>query len=533
MPKQRPQAQRPNSNQPAKRKRNRQRKPRGQAKRGITGISTTAVPIRDSQFAQRISSRFKLGEYIKHEGEASGAYSNTGILREYTTYSGKLSPELAQYARQIMLPGTVSAPSPLPSSAPHRCATRMITQEFVVDATNFSADGTTTFILDPDFNFGGLILDGNTRLIPAVSTAGMVMRGVFSPGAASSGTISGPAEFEDHTTADNKALMPPLLVTYGASSHTAWPIYCYTNSTVSVVVTPRTTIPGSVRLVYVSGTAGSWAVLARSPYFRSQPMTDSVTINANSSEFGFYFEDSSGAAIWGAKWSCEVKMDFAGGAQLSTQPVDHLFTAFPRIVVDEQVEEGRLAAMSMLVTNTSAEMFKSGQIYMARVPKAELVGYPRLDTVFSKLSENYKYTGKAETGGYAYWCPSDARLNSLLPVNDALGYLKQETLLVCQIRSVNLTQAPSFKVRCNWIYDFYTPNQLFEKRATPEWTEEYGRMLQVVAQMPAASCNPEHFEAFKNLIKRGLAGAQQLGSHFEENKELYSGLSKVLLGLLA
>lgn len=434
---------------------------------------------------------------------------------------------LRSLAKQIILPSTTSAPEIIPMQTPSACCSRMITKEFVLGVNNFTADGSSLILVDPDLRMGVDVYSTEARNVPS-APGPTLFNGTFLCGVPAYGAVQGPATFTSAADDSVSLAMPQESTALGGVTKGNWPMYSYGAQVFNFTITPRTPAPNPVKLLFYTATAGSWGHTGESGIFQNATISGSFTINANSDRWGFTFADYQGNPMYKKNFSYDISGTLSGDGQIASGGGVHLWRCLPGTVLDEGITDVRLSAMSVLVTNTSPDMLKSGQIYAARTDRRLLASWPTFTDQFSGLSANLRYDGEAKHGAYVFWTPREAASRNLLPVGKAYEAMRNEDSLIVYMKGVNLEQPPSFRIRVNYIFDFYTDNQLFEKRLPRTLDDSTQALLNAVAGLPCASCNPDHVELFRSLVRRGLDGAQSMGQFYQDNKELFKMLFSIV-----
>jgi len=439
--------------------------------------------------------------------------------------------QIAKYIQQVVLPSSQTSPDPLPSRGSVGVATRNIVQEFVMDAEHFDDDGNATFVLFPDPKFGGFCSNSTSKVIPADPGSSLILAGPLE--VVEDKTQAFGFEVFDSEDNSNRTFIKSAIYKDDANKGIASiPFHCF-DATSCVIQAHPISINVSSYLEIWSETAGHWNKIGETAYFHERPTSMGFTMNANATRMGFILKALAGSVVGDVGNVVDILITTGGGAQITTGTYEHLFRSFNKIVVDSGIQQGRLASMAVLCTNTTAKLEKQGQIYASRCSKDVLVRPgSMMANELLRLGSQLTYSGPAEHGAYCFWMPRDARLRDVVPLRSVHDLLHMESILVIHISGVDKNAAPSFKIRCNWIYDFYTPNQLFEKRPTPACNDVWDTVWTILERMPAGSCNPGHVEMFKSILKQGLDAAGGAVQHYDRNRPLYEGLFRLLTSVL-
>jgi hypothetical protein len=215
--------------------------------------------------------------------------------------------------------------------------------------------------------------------------------------------------------------------------------------------------------------------------------------------------------------------------QLTMGGATSLNPAFGEQIIDNDVVTGRVISMSVLATNTSSDLYNGGNIACGRVPN-RFDPFGNVATQISGLPDNRGYLGPAKTGGYVVWLPSqfdEFEIDNLS--KKAVAYDDAEYIVV---QVPNWPAGATFRLRFDWIVEFYTPNQIFEKVITPPRTPEFEMFFHFVLSMPAGTCNPDHKDLFRRAIKMARDTYAQIGGHYEKYKPFYDAAASALMMLL-
>jgi hypothetical protein len=203
-----------------------------------------------------------------------------------------------------------------------------------------------------------------------------------------------------------------------------------------------------------------------------------------------------------------------------------LGTAFEQQIHDQNIQWGKVQSMSCLVQNTSADIYKSGNISAGRVPhKFNIFG--NVTSNMAALPRNRVYQGPAANGAYAFWVPSQDDEYAIDQLDHKLAAYKESNYLLFKIDG--WLDGSALRVQFDWIVEFYTPNQLFEKELCPPMTDEFRMLLFFVLSADAAMCNPEHSKILSALFSRGKGYFDAAKSHYTKHKALYDTLGSLAL----
>lgn len=202
-----------------------------------------------------------------------------------------------------------------------------------------------------------------------------------------------------------------------------------------------------------------------------------------------------------------------------------LIPAFAKQVVDQRITQGRVVSMSMLVTNTSSLVANGGSINMGRVPYNFMLNAQSASEM-AKLPDNRRYQGPLSAGGYCWWLASKLDETTVDSIAEMRENYRTSEYLACRLEEWPV--GASVRVTLHWIVEFYTPSQLFEKIVTPRVSEEYSSLLYSLGRLPAASCNPEHLEKFKEYLSRAGSAIKSGADYYADNRETINSALAVL-----
>jgi len=161
------------------------------------------------------------------------------------------------------------------------------------------------------------------------------------------------------------------------------------------------------------------------------------------------------------------------------------------------VSHVRATAMSMLVTNMAAPINAGGELVMARTRQGILSQAPgNLMTAIKNLPEQlYWRSGNITEGGYAWYLPDQIESYEPRPINDpppsdnvliAAGQMSDEDGYV--------------RVICTWVFEFYTPVQLFTRDNNLTWSEHHKEVFSLLLGRPACAGNATHLALIQGVF---------------------------------
>ncbi len=193
---------------------------------------------------------------------------------------------------------------------------------------------------------------------------------------------------------------------------------------------------------------------------------------------------------------------------------------------------GRLVAMSLLVQNTSPEIANGGTISIGRLNR-DLSPFSPVANLISSTRINDIHQGPAASGGYAWWMPRENIARQYADLADATRTLSAEPYLYCQISGWGGASASSVAITVCYVVDFTILSQLYEKRSPPPMTRRWDEMYNILANVPAASCNPEHKQIFSDYLKKAKSTVDSVAEHYQKYKDVYNLVFEGILAALA
>lgn len=207
--------------------------------------------------------------------------------------------------------------------------------------------------------------------------------------------------------------------------------------------------------------------------------------------------------------------------------------AFQKFVIDNDVTHGRVVSMSILATNTSPDLADGGNINAGRVPK-NFNPFTDIASQMAALPTNRRYQGRAKDGAFVTWMPSQFDEFEIDTITNKHEQLKDAEYLIVEVAGWNPPggATASFRLQFDWIIEFYTPNQLFEKQITPPSTPSFQSLYHMVLCMDAATCNPGHLDQLKKLVGYGVEGLTKGAKFYNEHEEIINKVLSLLGSLL-
>lgn len=240
--------------------------------------------------------------------------------------------------------------------------------------------------------------------------------------------------------------------------------------------------------------------------------------------------DSNGAAI-NTTYGTELVIS------VNAQPTEALYPllpAFPPIAQQATVTlmgETRLTASSLLMTNTTPNLFKGGRVDAAYLDYEQMNVFdaPTLPSAMLTRQADLRYMGKAELGMYMYTSPtekSQALVSYYCP--DAIGIDPEgqsipPAVLICRLEDFQLPTAGLYQQtsvstpegqQFSCFYDEHleavTTEQVWDTETAPQWLtpDLYQKMLTALANLPPACENPGHWSKLKKFVKSAFLFAK-------------------------
>lgn len=469
------------------------------------------------------------------KGEKSSGKRPQNKVSHELDYKLRATPNISnryqKYARQIIYPGDTSDSSVLPARVPAQLCPRIIRKNFVLGADNVDAQGSTVIVMEPDMLTPAYILRGASQVLGPTARLKVTSERLTADPLGLKGVIK-VMDGEVGTTMINNLVPIPDST---ATSRNGFLISNVGATTFDIYVTAVSQfVNEAVLRVWTKTAAGAWTAAGATGFLPSIGKTTfklGLSMPASTDAMAFSLLDPNDAYISSKTYSISLDMIIGNGVQevtyTSGNEALNLFQEIPEYILDNDINDVRLTSMSLLVTNTSPPLYRSGEIYAARMQRKDLTTIADLPGHIVALPDNRKYIGSAETGAYVWWMPDTQELAEPAPLHDWTLSARKQEVIVVYIKGLGANV--SFNCQFCWAPEFNTPNQLFEKRVTPPYTQEWEKVRYHLALMSAASCNPGHYDLFKSLVTRGVQGARNIYDHYNEHRQIYDGLLSILL----
>jgi len=433
------------------------------------------------------------------------------------------SAEMSAYVRQFLLPPEAGGDRALvvsPSSYPSQVCVRHLHK--VVDVTSATASMANGFtvIMNPDLVQPGFLTASATTLVPPVATGNVSVRAnlPLTVGTAADDTTQWDA-LVAQDGAGNSAVVN--LLTIPDSAALAYPGFHVVPTLVDQTVTltldnkskDAVTVIVNRKLV-----GGAWALAAQQTLAAHQKIDLNFDFPINSDSISFVGSGTADSSRW-----FEATLAFPNVQVTAATPQTYA-PAFNRFIIDEKVTDGRVISMSILATNTSPDLANGGSVNAARVPR-RLNPFNGIAQALADLPDNRRYQGPASDGAYVTWMPTQFDEYEVDSVHLKEEQLAQAEYLLVNVQGWGGANVSSFRLQFDWVVEFYTPNQLFEKVLTPPRTPEFDALYHLLLSMPAATCNPGHLDLLKSFFqKAGSMSKKALGFYKDHGKLIDAAL---------
>lgn len=187
-----------------------------------------------------------------------------------------------------------------------------------------------------------------------------------------------------------------------------------------------------------------------------------------------------------------------------------------------RVERWRVTSLSLLCSYSGNEFNDGGVIAAARVQP----GFSMLGNGYEVINRlpDHSYHGPLKHGSYSWWLPGAYEELDFAPVTSPRP---EETSLVAA--GVFSDATGSLEITMTAIVEFYSPLQIFSHNYGPAWTPETSSLLHDLNMIPAATCNPDHDDLFRQLVRKGEQVLRAGADYVVRNPEV---IAKVLSAFL-
>jgi len=446
---------------------------------------------------------------------------NSSAKAKKSKQRSRLSPYLEKIGQQFLLPGSGSGTDleVSPASYPQQVCVRHLHKE--VDVTSVELPDGFSVVMRPDLLAPGFITSQVALFIPGAGSGPLEAQGQLIGLSNGSNINEGFGRFTDNTDTQVLGELVPITDSVGTTYYG----FVLTPSgacTLALDVIKRSLSP-CIFSVYSKIAGGPWTLVNPAvglPQHNVVNLDGALLANANAIAFAVTGQSD--------EFSAKFSMAFTN-AQAVIQAVNGFAPSFDTFIIDNGITVGRVISMSMLAQNTSPDIANGGNINAGRVPyDFHPFGDDTVDEL-SGLPTNRRYQGRAAMGGYVNWMPS--QYDEFEPdfIGEKANALASAEYLYLEVDGWGggaLTS--SFKIHFDWIVEFYTPNQIFEKVLTPPRTPDFDMLFHTLLLMPAATCNPSHEDGWTDYLKKAGRLVKKGYEFYDEHAAL---IDSVLLTL--
>jgi len=405
-----------------------------------------------------------------------------------------LNPYYRKVATQMIAPGSCgSKPVLLPSNGASQMCSRHIHKEFDVSADDYPNG--FSILIEPDFSTPSYLSALDVVAVPSLGAGKLTVSGSCSQ----DGIVQSIGQWKAKSGSAESAVIQNTVATVEGDDWMILDVAAAAGSGGRLHVQDRS--PNQCVYTLIIATQAGASPL--------EPLASVTTSQSESTETDLGLLPACDRILWrlvdaGQPSILEMNFHFSE-AQISSDAASALVPAFSRFATEFGVSAGRIGSIGCLVTNTSPAIQKGGNINSARIPRNFRIFDDPVSNIAS-LPDNRRYQSTAETGTYVFWIPEQL---DEFEVDDLANKYRQyknsnRLLVVC----TGYPAGATFKVHIDWVIEFYTANQLFEKAVNPHMTPEMVELFRVIASMPAAMCNPEH----ENATQKTLESWKKYGS---------------------
>ncbi len=434
--------------------------------------------------------------------------------------------DLLDYAKQFLMP--IEANGPLrvsPSAYPSQVCVRHIHKTVDVSSATAAYANGFTVVMKPDLHQSAFISRPTAASVVPAAADLISMRQILQTPAGAPGDVLRTAV--EIVEPDGKLTMGRLeTITDGAGATRVGTKFTPAAMTWRCEYKNRCSYPHQVEPFY-KVTGGNWVSLGAAPAGIDESITWISALPANADAIAYRLIGNGGGEFQGI-----LRHTVTSGQAVLTS-TESLFPAFERFVLANGITSGRVISMSVLATNTSPEIANGGNINCGRVPRNfnPLTDVPQQ---LSVLPENRRYQGPAKDGGYAVWMPSQFDEYEIDSVNNKRLELQEAEFLIVQVDgwSPPAGTTASFRLQFDLVVEFFTDDQMFEKRLTPPMTPEFEALFHALLNMNAATCNPGHLALLASVIGKGIQMGRKGLKFYGENQKVIDALLGKLVSVL-
>lgn len=420
--------------------------------------------------------------------------------------------DLKAYYDQCVVPSSANASVVMPDRGSTQVTSRHFSRIVSVRADDYP-NREVKIVMDPDLYSPAKIISGPVD-IPSVGTAPITLGGSFKY--TSSSTIGNQA-YQANTQSE-KILFPAWNDGFGNLGFGV--TVADTRVTFAITNTPNN--PSKFNIVGYDAVGAASDVftfnLASGAFFYGEAFVNPLTV---------FFAVVPISGTTGTLISYQVNFfDAVIRTSLSNQYVG---PAFAKQIIDDDISAGRVLSLSVLAHNTSNALSLGGNVTAARVPYDFNI-FGDIQSDVARLPANRRYQDSASEGAHIFWVPRTAEEYQIAPIAEkAAQYDKSEFLLV---DFTGLPAGATFLVQFDWIIEFYSPDQKWEKVMTPPITPKFEALWYCVLETQAATSNSSHLDLLRGLARNGKKAIGSIMDHYSDNKELYNGLASLLASIV-
>jgi len=382
-----------------------------------------------------------------------------------------------RYAKQIVLPNDVSNPLVLPADTESMVCARTIRRNFVVTSDNISPSGEAIVYIPADLFNPGFVSTALPTLIP-VNPGHLNFTAAHAKTVGTSdGSVKPVVQINDMEGVKVvKTSFHPML--FNGVTHYGVPI----TSVGAVGCSYHVSRPSGLsikawRIGFAWATAAGWTWFGHTTSSMSvgQVANGTFTFPANATAFAYAVLDDSKNPMYGdsSNFDIDVSVTFGTGDADQAQYVGGatmpLYKSIEPFVISNEMTRGRLTAMSVLATNATADIYKQGEVFAARIPVQDIREKGgSLDSTIRRLPANRQYIGPAANGAYVWWYPSTEPAGMVLQISDAANALSKEDVLLIYFKGLDPAAGrTSINLQLAFTCEGFTEEQTFEKIPTP------------------------------------------------------------------
>jgi len=436
-----------------------------------------------------------------------------------------MSPYYSQLARQFMCPNSCDQSSLVlsPSFVPNSVCVRHFHKSIDVSQAT-QANGFTAVML-PDVFMPGYVTSGSAILVPSGGLGNVAMTGKIY--GANNLVTSGVIQVSDSGTASAVVTAVPI-VDGAATSYYA--IQITPGAAVQVTLNSKNTsktnhvTPTITYYTLTTAGAGAWVSLAVATLAENEFALSAPNLPLNASYLGFSTTNTSDKAV-----EFEIKISCLA-TQVVCNPAASIGPGFSKYIIDNNITYGRVLSMSLLATNTSAQLANGGNINAARVPN-NFDPIKNVESQISSLPSNRRFQAAADHGAYVTWLPGQLDEYSIDNLSAKRMQLNDAEYILIKVDS--WSAGASFKLQFDWIVEFYTPSQSFEKELPPPWTNSWAILFYLMQAHDAACCNPDHESSWSDYLKSATDKVKGLYNFYKKHEAAIDSVALGAIELLA